>query len=91
MNPVLREMVAEARMVDSRGPAARRASPVTRSATVSPLRADHPRATGPASVRLVIGWSLVSVGLRFALPSHGRCRPRAGSSRARVGVRGWWY
>ena len=72
MNPAMVEMVAQARVVEMRQAAARR-SPGARR-----LEADRARRTRtpaektismrPAAPRRAIGWFLISVGLRLALP-----------------------
>jgi hypothetical protein len=79
MNPALTEMMAQTRMADMRqGAISRRTN--SRGATVRPRGADasplRHGAVPHAAVRQAIGWFLVGVGLRLAVP-----RPRPVATR----------
>ena len=80
MNPVVAEMVAQTRMADMQRAARAPSAFSRRGTTVGPARTRQPRAhggaAGPEAVRHAIGWFLVGVGLRLALP-----RPRSASAR----------
>jgi hypothetical protein len=78
MNPVVAEMVAHTRMADLQR-AAEAPSAFSRrgGTTAGPVRSRQSRAqAGPEAARRAIGWFLVGVGLRLALP-----RPRSASAR----------
>jgi hypothetical protein len=68
-NPALTEMVAHTRMADMRRTAHRRSD-----GTLTGMRSRRALG-GAASPRRSVGWFLVSVGLRLALP-----HPRAASA-----------
>lgn len=72
MNPTLVEMVAQAKVADSLRAAAKRARSASRGAARGRRAAAHPGVTGPASVRTVIGRTLVNVGLRLGQPQPAR-------------------
>jgi hypothetical protein len=74
VNPTLTQMVAQTRMTDMRRAAARTSDGTRRSRSGVGTR-PLPSQTGaacPAEVRRAIGWFLVGVGLRLAVP---RTRP----------------
>jgi hypothetical protein len=80
MNPVVAEMVAHTRMADMQRAAAAPSALSRRRTAVGPASTRRPRAqagaAGPEAARRAIGWFLVGVGLRLALP-----RTRAASAR----------
>jgi hypothetical protein len=80
MNPVVAEMMAHTRMADLQRAAAAPSALSRRGTAVGAVRTGRPTAQLGAArseaVRRAIGWFLVSVGLRLALP-----RPRPASAR----------
>jgi hypothetical protein len=80
MNPAVAEMLAHTRMADLQRAAVAPSAFSRRATTDGPVRARRPGAqagaAGPEAARHAIGWFLVGVGLRLALP-----RPRSASTR----------
>lgn len=75
LNPALTEMVATDRIREMRADAARR--PVGRGVTQAAARQPSSRSgrrVGLAHPQQTVGWFLVSVGLRLALPRTGSAR-----------------
>jgi hypothetical protein len=75
MNPALMEMMARTKMADlerARGTQSCRASrPGAPSAAMTAIRSSQTSAGSRVAVRESIGWTLVRVGLRLAVPqSH---------------------
>jgi hypothetical protein len=80
MNPVVAEMVAHTRMADLQRAAVAPSAFSRRRTAVGSVTTRRPRAqagaAGPETARRAIGWFIVGVGLRLALP-----RPRSASAR----------
>ena len=72
MNPAMVEMVARARVVEMRQAAAKRSPSGRRLHADGARRTRRPAARSvsirPAAPRRAVGWFLISVGLRLALP-----------------------
>ena len=79
MSPALTEMVARPRVTEMRQTATRRSHgtrwPESHGARRTPTPPAATRWAGPARSRRAIGWLLISVGLRLALPRPGAWSP----------------
>ncbi len=82
MNPFVAEMMVQSRMADLQRAAIAPSALSRRGTTVRPVSTRGPRAqvgaARPDAARRAVGWFLVSVGLRLALP-----RRRSASALAR--------